>query len=109
LPVESVEWDANVYHRVSNPQVEWGRGVLDRLPLYGTETVVDAGCGTGRLNSLILERLPAGHVIAVDQSTGMIEAARDYLLPEHDGRVTFLTRNLLDLNLEGRKPVEVGR
>ena len=97
---ESVEWDADVYHRVSNPQVEWGRRVLDRLPLIGTETVMDAGCGTGRLTRLLLERVPEGHVIAVDQSTGMVEAARDYLLPEYDGRITFLTTDLLDLTEE---------
>ena len=96
----SVEWDAISYHRVSNPQLDWGRRVLGRLPLKGFETVIDAGCGTGRLTRLLLERLPNGHVIAIDQSTSMIDAAQKHLLPEFNDRVTFVTCNLLNLKLE---------
>ena len=52
------EWNADAYHRVSHPQFDWGTTVLDRLPLNGTELVMDAGCGTGRLTEKLLERLP---------------------------------------------------
>ena len=38
----------------------WGAAVLDRLELDGDETVLDAGCGSGRVTELLLERLPAG-------------------------------------------------
>ena len=37
------EWNANVYHRVSNPQFDWGLTVLERLPLLGHERVLDLG------------------------------------------------------------------
>ena len=43
------EWDAASYHRLSAPQFSWGVRVLERLRLNGDETVLDAGCGTGRL------------------------------------------------------------
>ncbi len=43
------EWDAEVYHRVSDFQHGLGLEVLDRLELRGDETVLDAGCGTGRV------------------------------------------------------------
>ena len=48
-----VEWDARTYHRVAAPQEEWGREVLARLELRGDETVLDAGCGSGRVTRLI--------------------------------------------------------
>ena len=60
------DWDAATYDRVSDVQVEWAREVLDRLPLRGDETVLDAGCGSGRVTAMLLERLPNGHVVAVD-------------------------------------------
>ena len=54
----SRDWDAATYDRVSAPQVEWALKVLERLPLRGDETVLDAGCGSGRVTQLLLERLP---------------------------------------------------
>lgn len=69
------EWNAEAYQRLSEPQFNWGLRVLERLPLEGHETVIDAGCGTGRLTSVLLDRLPRGRVIGVDQSSNMIEEA----------------------------------
>ena len=84
------EWDADAYHRVSNPQFDWGTVVLDRLPLHGTELVLDVGCGTGRLTEQLLERLPRGQVLAVDLSSNMVQAARDYLRPSRGTRVQLV-------------------
>ena len=53
-----VEWDARTYHKVAAPQEEWGREVLARLELRGDETVLDAGCGSGRVTRADL-RAPA--------------------------------------------------
>jgi len=73
------DWDAATYDRVSTPQVEWAEGVLDRLELRGDETVLDAGCGSGRVTKLLLERLPQGRVIAVDAAPAMVAKAREAL------------------------------
>jgi trans-aconitate 2-methyltransferase len=69
------EWDAAAYERLSGPQTRWGRAVLDRLQLQGDERVLDAGCGTGRVTAMLLERLPRGCVIGIDGSSAMIEQA----------------------------------
>lgn len=92
------DWDAATYDLVSEPQVEWAREVLDRLPLRGDETVLDAGCGSGRVTALMLDRLPAGHVIAVDSSPSMVEHAREAL----GERATVFQANLTELELDGR-------
>jgi trans-aconitate methyltransferase len=73
------DWDAETYHRLSEPQVAWGRAVLERLPLAGDETVVDAGCGTGRLTAELAARLPRGRVLAVDASATMVRTAAAHL------------------------------
>jgi len=81
------EWNAETYHRVSNPQFDWGVVVLDRLPLRGDEIVLDIGCGTGRLTEKLLQRLPRGRVLAIDLSSNMLQVARDYLRPSFAARI----------------------
>lgn len=89
------EWDAATYHRVAGPQEVWGRAVLERLPLRGDETVLDAGCGSGRVTALLADRLPRGRVVGVDASASMVEQARSHL----DGRATILHADLTEMEL----------
>jgi trans-aconitate 2-methyltransferase len=86
------EWDAATYDRVSAPQTRWGRGVVDRLPLVGDERVLDAGCGTGRVTEMLLQRLPRGRVVALDGSAAMIEEARRRFAGEP--RIEFVVADL---------------
>lgn len=101
---DSREWDAATYHRVADPHVVWGDRVLDRLPLRGNESVLDAGCGTGRITAALLERLPAGRVLAVDASANMLRAAAEHLTPRFGDRVGFLRADLQTLRVE--EPVD---
>lgn len=78
------EWDARAYHTVSEPQFEWGKRVLSTLDLRGDEVVMDAGCGTGRLTTLLAERVPDGLVVAVDRSENMVRVATENLAPSAD-------------------------
>jgi trans-aconitate 2-methyltransferase len=96
----SRDWDAATYDRVSSPLVKLATAVLDRLDLQGDETVLDAGCGSGNVTRMLLERLPQGHVIAVDGALSMVEHARAAL----DGRATVLQGDLTELVLE--EPVD---
>jgi trans-aconitate 2-methyltransferase len=91
------DWDAATYDRVSAPQVEWAERVLERLPLRGDETVLDAGCGSGRVTRMLLELLPRGHVVAVDSAPSMVEHASETLDPE---RSTVLRADLTELALD---------
>jgi trans-aconitate 2-methyltransferase len=89
----SRDWDAATYDRIAAPQTRWGGAVLERLPLAGDEAVLDAGCGSGRVTELLLERLPRGYVIALDASRAMVAEARRRLAPFGD-RVAFVEADL---------------
>jgi len=87
------DWDAATYDRLPIPMTGWGLEVLDRLRLHGDETVLDAGCGTGQVTEALRERLPRGHLIALDASPSMIAAAVERLGAD---RMTYLTHDLVD-------------
>ncbi|MDX8150294.1 methyltransferase domain-containing protein [Patulibacter brassicae] len=73
------DWEAETYHRVSQPHDDWASQILGRLELRGDETALDAGCGSGKLTELLVGALPAGRVIGVDASPSMIELAQKRL------------------------------
>lgn len=95
------EWDAETYDAVSDPQFEWGIEVLRRLELSGNESVIDAGCGSGRITAELLERLPQGKLLAVDGSEAMIAKARERL----GDRATYMVADLAEL--EVGEPVDL--
>jgi trans-aconitate 2-methyltransferase len=76
-----VDWDAATYDRVSDPALRWGREVVRRLELLGDETILDAGCGTGRVTEVLLDRVPDGLVVGLDASPAMLREARGRLAP----------------------------
>jgi trans-aconitate 2-methyltransferase len=90
-------WDAATYDRVSAPQVAWSEAILDRLELRGDELVLDAGCGSGRVTQLLLERLPEGRVIALDSDGDMVRATRERFAG--DPRVQVVHQSLTELDL----------
>src|SRR3954468_23292413 len=88
-------WDATKYDVLSDPHVVWAEAILERLPLRGDETVLDAGCGSGRVTALLVDRLPRGRVIAVDGDAGMVAKAR-----ERERLTDVRHQDLLELDVE---------
>jgi trans-aconitate 2-methyltransferase len=95
------EWDAETYDQVSDPQFEWGLEVLERLQLNGDESVLDAGCGSGKVTERLLDRLPHGRLLAVDGSQAMIAKARERL----GERASYLVADLAELEVS--EPVDL--
>jgi trans-aconitate 2-methyltransferase len=96
-----VEWDAETYDAVSDPQFGWGIEVLQRLDLSGGEDAIDAGCGSGRVTADLAKRLPRGSVLAIDASEAMIAKARERL---GDG-ASYLVADLAELEIA--EPVDL--
>ena len=89
-------WDAGTYDRTSEPQQAWASEVLARLKGIGRDaTVLDVGCGTGRITEALLELVPSGRVLAIDQSAETVALARERL----GGRAEVWRQDVLDLDL----------
>jgi len=97
-------WDAPAYDRTSAPQQSWAADVLGRLEGMGPNaTVLDVGCGTGRVTEALLELVPHGRVLAVDASQEMVALARERL----GGRAEVWCQSALDLDLRDEVDVVV--
>jgi trans-aconitate 2-methyltransferase len=95
-------WDAGTYDVSSEAQQAWAEDVLGRLAgVAGDATVLDVGCGTGRVTERLVELVPRGRVLAFDASPAMVELARARL----GNRAEVWCQDVISLELA--KPVDV--
>lgn len=85
-------WDGVAYDALPLPHEQWGIRTIAALDLQPNETLLDAGCGTGRDAQLALEQLPNGSLVCVDQSTTMLDQCRSRF--GQDSRVRILEGDL---------------
>ena len=89
-------WDARTYDHSSEPQQEWASEVLARLRgVAANATVLDVGCGTGRVTQELLALVPQGRVLALDASAEMVALARERL----GRRAQVWAQDVLELDL----------
>ncbi len=94
-------WDASTYDRSSQPQQAWATDVLARLADISEDaTVLDVGCGTGRVTEMLLALVPRGRVLAIDASEDMVALARERL----GDRAQVWREDALELTLD--EPVD---
>lgn len=90
-------WDAPTYDRTSEPQQAWALDVLARLVgIADDASVLDVGCGSGRVAERLLALVPRGRLLAFDQSAEMVALARERL----GDRARVWCQDVLDLELD---------
>jgi len=75
-PNNTDRWNAEYYKNNSSNQYLTGMAVLNSIQFKGEETVLDVGCGDGRLTAEIAKRVPNGKVLGIDLSANMIQEAQ---------------------------------
>jgi trans-aconitate 2-methyltransferase len=89
-------WDAEMYDLSSGPQQAWASEVLARLEgIPQDATVLDVGCGTGRVTESLVALVPRGRVLAIDASEEMVALARARL----GNRADVWCQDVLDLDV----------
>ena len=73
------EWDSTQYLKFEKERSRAAIDLATRIELEAPKRVLDLGCGPGNSTRVLAERFPGAHILGVDNSANMIEAARrDY-------------------------------
>jgi trans-aconitate 2-methyltransferase len=69
------DWDGTEYRRVSDLQQWLADRALDGLDLDRVRSLLDVGCGDGRITAEIARRIPEADVVGLDPSPRRISVA----------------------------------
>ncbi|HOK39420.1 MAG TPA: methyltransferase domain-containing protein [bacterium] len=70
------KWNPELYQNNSAAQYNWANAILNTYNFKGNETVLDIGCGDGKITYLISQKLFNGEIIGIDLSKEMVEFAQ---------------------------------
>ncbi len=76
MPLQQDPWNGEYYKKNSDAQFMLGTYILNQLALKGTESVLDIGCGDGRITAECAKKVPQGSVFGIDTSASMIAEAK---------------------------------
>lgn len=80
------------------------RKVVEKLDVRPDDRILEIGCGHGVAVTLVCERLEGGHLIAIDRSEKMIEAARRRNASHIEaGKAEFIVCDLEGFDPEDRR------
>jgi len=105
MGTERTHWNAEQYS--TNSAVQFGITIsaLDRHDFYGNESVVDLGCGDGKVTYNLSLRVPRGRVVGVDSSDNMLQFARKTYAAQHN--LSFALRDVQQLGYDSEFDVAV--
>ena len=69
------KWNAQDYAKNSQNQFQWAQELIPKLQLKGNETLLDIGCGDGKITAELAKYLPKGKAVGIDSSRNMINLA----------------------------------
>ena len=69
-------WNAADYAKNSANQYAWAKELIVKLEPNGNETLLDIGCGDGKITAEIAKCLPNGRAVGIDSSAQMINLAQ---------------------------------
>jgi trans-aconitate 2-methyltransferase len=88
---KNYSWDSGDYQKHSSAQYEWAKELIQKLSLKETESVLDIGCGDGKITALMSSYLKKGYVAGIDSSKDMIELAKkNFSQPETNNLEFFV-------------------
>ena len=94
-----MRWDADKYDSVRAPQVDAGRDLIRLAGVKKKDSILDIGCGTGKLTLELARLAPEGSITGVDPSEEMLKKARDVFV--NPPKVRLIKGSAQEMDFEG--------
>ena len=92
-------WNAEDYAKNSSAQLQWAKELIAKLRLKDSDSVLDIGCGDGKITAMLARAAGNGTVVGIDFSENMIKLASDKFPPEENPNLTFLRMDAANIQL----------
>jgi trans-aconitate 2-methyltransferase len=92
-------WNADDYAKNSSAQLQWAQELIAKLSLHGRESLLDVGCGDGKVSAQIAKILPEGNVLGIDLSQSMIQLACEQFPSQNYPNMSFIQMDATDIQL----------
>lgn len=96
---KSTYWAAASYSSNSEFQYQNGSKFLAGLVLKGNESILDVGCGHGRITRELAQRVPQGQVVGIDYSADMIAYAKVH---NAGSNLNYYQMDAMEINVPGQ-------
>jgi trans-aconitate 2-methyltransferase len=93
------KWNAEDYAKNSAEQLRWAQELMAKLALRGCESVLDIGCGDGKVSAQLALAAKGGHVRGIDLSADMIRLASKNYPAAKNPNLSFLQMDAADIRL----------
>lgn len=70
-------WSGDYYKKNSCQQMQSALAIIEKIKFKGNESVLDIGCGDGKITACVAELVPYGNTHGIDISHSMIENAEN--------------------------------
>ena len=70
-----MEWNSTLYDNKHDFVAEYGKGLLEFVPRNPKQSILDLGCGTGKLTAQLAEL--CNEIVGVDASQNMVDKAKE--------------------------------
>ncbi len=94
-------WNAQDYAQNSQNQFQWAKELIPKLKLQGNETLLDIGCGDGKITAELARCLPSGRAVGVDSSEKMINLAKTTFPQKDYPNLSFQVMDARKLTFQG--------
>lgn len=95
-------WNAEDYAGNSSAQLEWAQELIAKLDLKGYESVLDIGCGDGKVSAQLARTVRDGYVVGIDVSEDMIRHATVQFPSEAYPNLSFHCMDATDIRFADR-------
>lgn len=96
------KWNAEDYAKNSSAQLGWAQELIAKLALSGNESVLDIGCGDGKITAQIARTVSSGRVLGIDLSDSMIRFASSRHPSTRNPNLSFRQMDAADIRLPER-------